>query len=308
MRIGLAKTALGTLSLVWRAMSERERRWLLHSSFANRSAPARSVAGFAQRALTVWKFPWTVYRGLYDLDCNGETELLRRLASFMPRTVFDVGANRGDWAMRAATLLPGATIHAFEICVDTAAELSKALAPLGRRAIVNNFGLAETSGTVAVSTFANSSVNTMTPLGKRDHGMGLHAAWGDANFVMARVETGDRYVEQADIERINLLKVDVEGAEGRVLSGFTKTLCRGAIDVIQVEYNECAIWSRFLLRDLYELLVPFGFRLGRLGPNGVAFKDYAVEDEDFCGPNYVAVHGRREDMIAALRCEPFDLE
>lgn len=305
LRMAAARAALGALRRVWRAMPERERRWLLFRTFAaERSDSATTLAAFCRRGFAMFRFPWTAYGDLYDPDRNGETELLRRLAPFRPRTVLDVGANRGEWATRAATLLPEATIHAFEICPDTARELTNALEPFAERVIVNAFGLGDAPGTMTVSTFANSTVNTIIPLGEADHGLRLHAAQGRASTIEAMVDTGDRYVARAGLDRIDLLKIDVEGAEGHVLRGFSKTLVGSGIEVIQVEYNQCAIWSHFLLRDLYEMLVPLGFALGRLGPGGVAFSDYTAENEDFCGPNYVAVHRRRDDIIAALRCEP----
>jgi hypothetical protein len=43
---------------------------------------------------------------------------------------------------------------------------------------------------------------------------------------------------------------------------------------------------------------------GTIYPEGVAFKSYELTDEDFVGPNCLACHQRRADIIAAQRCPP----
>jgi cyclopropane fatty-acyl-phospholipid synthase-like methyltransferase len=59
---------------------------------------------------------------------NGERSLLFRLSSEPIRTVLDVGANVGGWAMMAAELLPQATIYALDIVAPTAAKLRSRVA------------------------------------------------------------------------------------------------------------------------------------------------------------------------------------
>jgi len=74
----------------------------------------------------------------------------------------------------------------------------------------------------------------------------------------------------------------------------------GRIDVIQFEYGKVNIITHFLLRDFYEFLEPRGYLVGRLFPDFVDFRAYALEDEDFSGPNYVAVRKTRSDIVDAL--------
>ena len=47
-------------------------------------------------------------------------------------------------------------------------------------------------------------------------------------------------------------------------------------------------------------LNPRGYLVGRLFPDFVDFRAYALEDEDFSGPNYVAVRKTRSDIVDAL--------
>jgi len=51
---------------------------------------------------------------------------------------------------------------------------------------------------------------------------------------------------------------------------------------------------------LNSLLEPLGFKIGKLYPNYVDFKDYSTADEDFLGPNFVAVQKRNAVLIDLL--------
>ena len=111
------------------------------------------------------------------------------------------------------------------------------------------------------------------------------------------VSTGDDYVESRKIDYIDFLKVDVEGAEGVVLEGFKRTLEQEKVGIIQWEYGFANVVSKWLLIDAYKFLLPYGFHLGLLTPDNILFKNYTLTDEDFKGPNYVAVHKSRLNIF-----------
>jgi FkbM family methyltransferase len=157
--------------------------------------------------------------------------------------------------------------------------------------VVNRFGLSDREGTITMRTFAGSSK------------LATHTDYphGESNEVECRVRRGDDYVAEHKIERIDLLKLDVEGAERLVLTGLAGALDAGRIEVIQFEYGKVAILTHFLLKDAYELLEAKGYTLGKLYPDHVDFRPYKLDDEDFLGPNYIAVRRARTDLVAALR-------
>ncbi len=115
-----------------------------------------------------------------------------------------------------------------------------------------------------------------------------------------QVMTGDSYMKKYGIEHIDFLKVDVEGAESRVLKGFKSALLNKKIDIIQFEYNEYAIVSRFLLIDFYNLLVPHGYKIGKIYTDYVDIRDYDLSHERFVAPNYLAVREDRADLLDLL--------
>ena len=226
----------------------------------------------------------------YNWHYNGENWLMNRLAAFHPSVVFDVGANVGDWLTLARSALPESRFHAFEIVEGTYASLRNRFAE-NSGVVLNNFGLSDKSGTITMHLFDCSNLVTS------------HVAYPHGSYreVVCPVRRGDEYMRDSGIERIGFLKIDVEGAEHLVLHGFGAAIDTGKIDVIQFEYGRVNIITHFLLRDFYEFLEPRGYSLGKLFPDHVDFRDYVLEDEDFFGPNYVAVRKTRSDIIDALR-------
>ena len=111
---------------------------------------------------------------------------------------------------------------------------------------------------------------------------------------------GDEVMADLDLERIDFLKVDTEGHDLSVIQGFEGALHRGAVAAIQFEYNLFSIFSRTLLLDYYEYLAPLGYTIGKIRPNGVHFVDYDVAEENWIGPDCVAVHRSRPDLSRSL--------
>jgi len=230
----------------------------------------------------------------FDFHSNGEGRVLSLLAHRAPKVVLDVGANRGDWSRMAEGLLREAAIHAFEIVPDTFRALTQNVA--GKPRIVPHpLGLADAEGEIEVF-FAEgrSEIATCLPgISESVHGY-------SPPRVRTRVTTGDLFCEREGIDRVDFLKLDVEGFEPNVLRGFKRMLADGRIGAIQFEYGYGNVVSRFLLRDFYELLAPLGMRIGKIYPLGVEFRDYDLRAEDFLGPNFLAVHASQDELIRAL--------
>jgi hypothetical protein len=80
------------------------------------------------------------------------------------------------------------------------------------------------------------------------------------------VTTIDTLMAELSIDRIHLLKIDVEGFEAEVLRGARCAIRDKKIDLIQFEFNEMNTVSRVFVSDLVDLLS--GYRLHRLLGNG----------------------------------------
>ncbi len=244
----------------------------------------------------LYRVALTVVRGYrnfdYEIATNGEAWLLKTLSRFKPATVFDVGANHGEWMTTALAALPTATVHAFEVMPATFASLSKTHAKTPR-AVLRPFGLSDQAGTVEIRYFPDHDGATSIITDAEIHAI-------RSEMTMGKVMRGDGYCAENGIEHIDLLKIDVEGAEHKVLAGFDQMLRAGRVDVVQFEYGLKSVVTRYLLKDFYDFFLARGYAVGKLYPNGVAFKDYHVTDEDFMGPNYIAVLKSRADIRNAI--------
>ena len=110
---------------------------------------------------------------------------------------------------------------------------------------------------------------------------GLH----DGGSVATRIV--DSICDEHGIGRIDLLKLDVEGAEIDALRGADRMLTEHRIGLIQFEYGLPAMGARVYLRDFYNLLT--GWQIHRVVKDGiVALGSYQERWEIPCATNYVA--------------------
>ncbi len=237
-------------------------------------------------------------RGYDNDDCNplhnGEHFVLRVAADYFTGVpvIFDVGANVGEWTELALDTCGDAIIHAFELVPDTFAALKDRVAD-NPRVHLNEFGLADHVGVVPVkSILGYSSRSTMV--------LDFEVDVGTTAEVECDVRTGDSYLQENGLSRVDVLKIDTEGAEPLVLRGFSQALAEKRIGLIQLEYGRVNVLTRFLLADLYEMLEPLGFDIGKLYPNYVDFRPYSPMLENFLGPNYIAVHQQHSGLRSRL--------
>jgi FkbM family methyltransferase len=232
--------------------------------------------------------------------------LLGRLGAFGPATVFDVGANVGDWSLTALGALPDARVHAFEIAPGTSVKLIERTRAAGERLTIKAIGLGAAEGEIELfytpdSDTASSTVASAMEVVAANHGT------RNVERLRVAVTTGDAYMRARGVDRIDFLKIDVEGAELSVLEGFAQAFDRGAIDVVQFEYGLVNLRTRLFLEEFHAFFEARGFAVGKLLPHGVAFKTYELTDEDFIGLNFVACRRARADILEAIRCPPLSL-
>jgi FkbM family methyltransferase len=267
---------------------ERLHRWAAATVSGRRANPvAKGVARLSRSYLDLYG------NHSYDATRNGEFRVLSTLAEYDVRCVFDVGANDGSWVLGAAQLMPRTAFQCFEIVPGTAQTLTERTRPLGDRVTVNGVGLSDAPGTLEVRYYPGFSEGASAA--------GFEHPEMASEVLECEVTTGDAFCAAQGIEHIDLLKIDTEGLDLQVLKGFDRMLATSAIDVVQFEYGLANIASRALLADFHAFLGDRGFAVGKVWPHDVEFRAYDMRtDEDFRGPNYVAVHRSRADLIARL--------
>jgi FkbM family methyltransferase len=236
-----------------------------------------------------------------DMGANGESSLQDWMMDLVPPGlvfhVIDVGANIGQWsasmvaAARRAGRLEDLDLHAFEPSACTYEQL--ALALHGEGVSLRRIALSDRSGSSLLHVIAPGAGTNS-----------LHApAGGPGQDDTEEVATAtlDSYVEQAGLDHITLLKIDTEGHDLAVLRGARTLLAEQRIFIAQFEYNHRWVYARSYLRDVFNLLEPFGYRLGKLTPRGVEFYPRWDPDlETYIEGNYVACRAPAAEQLPSV--------
>jgi FkbM family methyltransferase len=236
-----------------------------------------------------------------DLHTNGESSLQQWVLDLSPAGqkvhVLDVGANVGRWsasmleAARRAARLDDLDLCAFEPSAYTFEQLTSALH--GRPVTLHRMALSDQSG--------SSQLQVVTPGAGTNS---LHASPAmPAGTVTEDVTTTtlDSYAGRAGLDHITLLKVDTEGHDVAVLRGAKALFAEQRISVAQFEYNHRWIYPRCYLRDVFDLLGPLGYRLGKLTPIGIEFYPHWDPDlETFVEGNYIACRGAIAERLPSV--------
>ena len=236
------------------------------------------------------------------MPTNGEEWLLKQVSSLRDiRCIFDVGANVGDWLLAANKYFPEVPIHAFEISPPVFTVLQKNTKNVNS-AVLNSIGLSDQNDQIEI--FFSEDSNFLTTA-YQEHLGDAYRLPGEKQINQIKslkvpVIRGDDYVKKSGIKAIGIIKIDVEGMEERVLRGFQPLFAERRIRLVQFEYNTTNIVSKFLLRDACDFFSKLGYRVGKLYPNYVEFRDYHYRQEDFCGPNMVAVHKDDTELLELL--------
>jgi FkbM family methyltransferase len=216
---------------------------------------------------------------------NGELRFMRDVLVEC-RTVFDVGANVGDWTALALGINPTLTVHCFEPSEATYQRLLARAFP--GSVICNDFGLDSVRGERSLYVYEEGAgINTLY---RREGLEDSHGLLPPERVEVVQLETVDSYCLERGIEEIDYLKADVEGHELEVFRGASRMLKAGRIRIVQFEYGGCNIDSRVLLKDFFTFFSQYGYRLHKLYPEKLRhMARYDQRLENFHYQNWIAV-------------------
>ncbi len=183
-------------------------------------------------------------------------------------TVVDVGANHGLFSMEAAHLIGRDDIvHAFEPAPATRALLANNVAANDLTTVkIFPFALGETVGTARLRVHREmSGLNT---LADRDVTWNRRVLAAD-EIVEVPITTLDAHTEAEGLNRIDFLKIDVEGFELGVLRGARELLRTKRIARILVEIGDLTIANaRVDPLEILSELESHDYVLYRITPQG----------------------------------------
>lgn len=171
-------------------------------------------------------------------------------------TVFDIGANCGQYTLLAAHAVgPSGAVHAFEPM------------PATFRILEEHVRLNRLSN-VTLNQAALWNENGELELGSDEGQSGLWSvglAAGDPTPVKVRAVKFDDYVREHGITRVDLIKMDIEGAEPFMLEGARESLERFRPLFLMEVNKETLGRMGWTPQRLWETLKPLGYRAHAVG-------------------------------------------
>lgn len=209
----------------------------------------------------------------FDRITNGEHRLLREIIPHS-QVIFDIGANTGSYSQDILDIKK-VSIHAFEPDLRAFERLKE------KNVRANNCALGKETGMMTLNFHKNKTVlNSL---------LNIHSDADLSSKTEVRIDTVDNYMVKNKMNRIDFMKIDVEGYEFFVLQGTKETLHRKAVDFIQFEFSGATASAKIFLKDFIDFFSDLGYTLYRIKPLSIEKVVYFPDQERFTLTNYLAI-------------------
>jgi FkbM family methyltransferase len=169
----------------------------------------------------------------FSIYCQDDIRILEKLkeGGFDPRIIYDIGASNGFWSAAIAPLFPRSQFHLFEPAVDLVPEykpyMDQNLAAHPNFTL-HPFALGDTNGTIKICLSPGGFGNTTLDVGT--------STYFPTN-AQVPIKTLDAAVKELKLPAPQLIKIDVQATEDKILRGAIQTL--PAAEVVEIE-----CWTR----------------------------------------------------------------
>jgi len=216
---------------------------------------------------------------------NEEIKSVEYLLSFLGKhpVIVDVGSNKGEWSdIILNEFKENCTVHFFEPN-DILLNYCRIKYDYNTNIIFNSKAVYSKSNEVMKFYYFENYNNGLSTLIEHKEG------WENLPVKEKQVETIsiDDYCEQNNIDKIDFLKIDVEGADPYVLQGAIKMLIADKIKIIQIEYGSHYLQSHFTFHYIIEKYSILGYKFYSF--NGKDFDEITKENfvEDYRLENFI---------------------
>lgn len=184
-------------------------------------------------------------------------KLMRKFIQKDDPIIFDIGACDGYTSKVFKNIFKDARIFAFEPFPNSFELLKKNVALL-KNVSAHQYALSNTMGTQEFFVNRSKATNSLLPARDTNSFMDDHVVF--ENNISVQTTTLDNFVNEHNINEIDILKLDVQGGEKLVFEGAKETLLNHKAKIIY-----CEIWfiegyhGQPLYHDVAHLLHQFGY-------------------------------------------------
>lgn len=194
--------------------------------------------------------------------------------------IFDVGANVGQTVWRFKNLFRNSSLHSFEPIGENVNQIETRYGG-DENLTVNQTAVGESQGKETFLEYANSAHSSFHELlpdtvWLKDRSLQMRESPGTykKRETLVDVITLDDYCEDKGIQGIDILKIDTQGHEGKVLNGSRGLLRKGAVKFVELELIFSSIYERVAnFTDIEKNLASNGYRLVGLNTPGNLVQD-----------------------------------
>lgn len=287
-------------------MSQLVRR--IHSSLTREDVRSRPISALGRRLW--WKLRWRIHRGDWALVLDnglriaaphsGSAALIYYLGTSDPvatallnarlrpgMVVLDIGAHLGEYTLRASRLVGrSGQVHAFEpdpVMFDYLQQ-NAARSPV-ENITVQQAAIADQPGEMQFAVQSEPSISSLVPTTGS-----LKRA--PVRTITVPVQTIDGYCAEHGLERVDFIKIDIEGAELLALRGAKSLLSQppGMAPAIYFEFAERLMRPfGYSGADVLEYLAGFGYTVFESTDGATLIRVNITSGPAPTGPNLLAI-------------------
>ena len=185
--------------------------------------------------------------------------------------IFDVGANNGQSIKRFQKLFDQPVIHAFEPNIKEFKELEKNFSK-SKNIQLNNTGIGDREEIKELnitahsenSSFVKPKLNTKW-IELRSEQAKIEQSQYISSKEKVKIDTIDNYCLKNNIKHIDILKIDTQLYEDKVLEGCKNIIDNQLVDAIELEIVFSKVYEKyFSFSDIEKYLVPKNYRFSAI--------------------------------------------
>lgn len=182
--------------------------------------------------------------------------------NFGIKTVLDIGGNVGRFSKTMEHLFPDANIIAFEPLPECYGKMIKLMNGYGKFEAYN-IGLGDEKGELEMEQNHHDPSSSFLQMSDLHISSFPQSKGGTKKLV--EVKLLDELEGELNIQGPMLIKVDVQGFEGKVIKGGLNTFAKAKILILELSFQELYKGQPFF-DDIYKMLIPLGFKFyGNMG-------------------------------------------
>jgi FkbM family methyltransferase len=201
------------------------------------------------------------YNYLRTFSKNAFSDQQMLLSDIRVQTIFDIGANVGQTAVKYSKHFPKSTIYSFEPFPKSFEELRN---KFDGNSLVKpvQFAVSNEAGTKTLYINQSSATNSLLPIVDNVKDWIPSDVTKNISTTKTSVTTIDEFCKKEAIKEIQILKLDIQGGELLALKGAVEKLSAGAISLIYTEIEFVPLYKgQALFYEICDFLSGYGYTL-----------------------------------------------